>query len=147
LKQFSNSLNMTDPWRRLKFLPWRSLFQVSALVTIIVVVLEFLLALGYTQSTVIRSLLSILFAPSLELLLTFAVALGVGALAVYMLERFYQQVSINTASLWALVLSLAVLFLVKSLLPLPSVLVSLNEVQLIGIILGVFWKGRPYWRY
>ncbi len=137
---------MTDPLRRLKFLPWRSLLQVSALTALIVVVLEFLLGLGYTQSSVIRRALSILFAPSLGLLITFAAAVGVGAMAVYLLERFGQKAIINTASLWALVLCLALIFLLKSLLPIQSILVRLDETQLIAIIIGVFWKGRPYWR-
>ena len=136
---------MTDPLRRLKFLPWRSLIQVSALTTLIVVVLEFLLALGYTQTSVIRSTLSILYAPPLGLLMIIASAVGVGALAVYLLERLYRQMVINTASLWALVLCLVVFLLLKSLL-LTSVLVNLSQIQLVGIILGVFWKGRPYWR-
>lgn len=137
---------MTDPLRRLKFLPWRSLFQVSALVALIVLVLEFLLGLGYVQSPGIRRILSVLFAPSLELLITFAVAVGLGASAVYLLGRLHQEVTINTASLWALVLCLLLSFFVKSLLPLPSILISLNEITLIGVIVGVFWKGRPYWR-
>lgn len=137
---------MTDPLRRLKFLPWQFLFQVSALVTLTVVILEFLLGLGYTQSPIIRRILSVLFAPSLELLLKFAVAVGLGASAVYLLERLHQQVIINTASLWALVPCLLLGFFVKSLLPLPSILTSLDEIMLIGVIVGVFWKGRPYWR-
>ena len=135
---------MSDPLRRLKFLPWRSLLQVAALTTIIVAVLEFLLGLGYTHP-VIHSTLSMLYASPLGLLINFAVAVGVGALGVYLLERFAQKVIINTASLWALVLCLALLLFLKSLL-LPPVLVDLNQTQLIGIVLGVFWKGRPYWR-
>lgn len=137
---------MTDPLRRLKFLPWRSLLQVSALTTILVVVLEFLVTLGYTQSAVIRRTLSFLYAGPLGLLMTIATAIGVGALAVYLLERFYQQVIINTASLWALVLCLALFLFLKSLVPLMPILVNFEQIQLIGIILGIFWKGRPYWR-
>lgn len=137
---------MTDPLRRLKFLPWRSLLQVSALTTLIVVVLDLILTVGYAQFFVIRSTLNILFSPSLGILVSFAGAVGIGALAVYLLERLYQQVIINTSSLWALVLCLALILILKSLLPLPSVLGSLNETQLIGIIIGVFWKGHPYWR-
>ena len=136
---------MTDPLRRLKFLPWRSLFQVSALIALIVVLLEFLLQLGYTQSPAVRRILSVLFAPSLELLITFAIAVGLGVLAVYLLERLHQQVMINVASLWALVLCLLLVFFVKSLL-LPSILMNLNEMTLVGVIVGVFWKGRSYWR-
>ncbi|HEY9742803.1 MAG TPA: peptide chain release factor 1 [Coleofasciculaceae cyanobacterium] len=137
---------MTDPLRRLKYLPWRSLLQVSGIALIIVIVLEFLLALGYTNSSVIRSMLSVLFAPPLGILLILAAAVGVGVLAVYLLERLYQQVRINTASLWALVLCLALVLFVKSLLPLPALLVNLSYIQLMGIVVGVFWKGRPYWQ-
>lgn len=137
---------MANPLRRLKFLPWRSLLQVSTLTTLIITVLEFLLTLGFIQSAIIKRTLSFIYTGSLGLLITFATAIGVGAMAVYILERFYQQVIINSASLWALVLCLALLFLVKSLIPLMPILISLDQTQLIGIILGVFWKGRPYWR-
>lgn len=137
---------MANPLRRLKFLPWRSLLQVSALTTIILVVLEFLLTLGYTQSSAINRTLSFMYTGSLGLLMTFVTAIGVGAMAVYLLERFYQKVIINTANLWALVLCLAVFLLLKSLLPLMPILISLDQLQLVGIILGIFWKGRPYWQ-
>lgn len=137
---------MANPLRRLKFLPWRSLLQVSALTTIILIVLEFLLTLGYTQSPAINRTLDFLYTGSLGLLMTFVTAIGVGAIAVYLLERFYQQVIINTANLWGLVLCLAVFLLLKSLLPLMPILISLDQLQLVGIIIGIFWKGRPYWR-
>lgn len=137
---------MANPLRRLKFLPWRSLLQVSALTTIILIVVEFLLTLGYTQSPAIKRLLDFLYTGSLGLLMTFVTAIGVGAMAVYLLERFYQQVIINTANLWGLVLCLAVFLLLKSLLPLMPILISLDQLQLVGIIIGIFWKGRPYWR-
>ncbi len=137
---------MANPLRRLKFLPWRSLLQVSALTTIILIVLEFLLTLGYTQSAVINRTLDFLYTGFLGLLMTFVTAIGVGAITVYLLERFYQQVIINTANLWGLVLCLAVFLLLKSLLPLMPILISLDQLQLVGIIIGIFWKGRPYWR-
>lgn len=137
---------MANPLRRLKFLPWRSLLQVSTITTLIIVVIEFILTLGFIQSAVIHSTLSFIYTGSLGLLITFATAIGVGAIAVFILERFYQQVIINSASLWALVPCLVLLFLLKSLIPLMPILISLDEIQLIGIIIGIFWKGRPYWR-
>ena len=138
---------MPNPLHRLKFLPWRSLFLLSSLVTLIVTVLDFLLALGYTYSSAINRALFLLYAPPAGILVYFAVSVGIGALAVYVLERLFQQVVVNTTILWALVLCLALCLVVKSLLPvIPNVLVSMNEMQLIGIIVGVFWKGRPYWR-
>ena len=137
---------MTDPLRRLKFLPWRSLLQASVLTVFISAVLDFLITLGYIQSSVIRRAISLIYAPPLDLLITIVIAVGVGALAVYLLERLYQQVIVNTASLWALVLCLIVILFFKSLLLIPSLLVGFSQTQLLGIILGVFWKGRPYWR-
>ena len=137
---------MTNPLRRLKFLPWRSLFLVSLLVTLIVTVLDFLIAVGYTYSGAIKQALNLLYAPTLGIIVDFAIVVGIGALAVYLLEKLY-KFSINSAILWALVLCLSVCLLVKSLLPLPRVLViNFNEIQLMGILIGIFWKGRPYWR-
>ncbi|HEY9832490.1 MAG TPA: hypothetical protein V6D26_18030 [Stenomitos sp.] len=136
---------MTDPLRRLQYLPWRSLLQVSGLTFILVTLVEFFLSLGTLHSPLIRNALSLLFAPPLGILIFVAAAVGVGALAVYLLERLYPQIFINRASLWALIPCLLLFLLLKSLLPIPG-LVNLTYPQLLGIIVGVFWKGRPYWR-
>lgn len=137
---------MSDPLRSLKFLPWLSLFQVSALTTVIVTILESLLNLGLRSSSIIRAALSILYAPPLGVLMTFIVAASVGVLAVYLLERFAPQVRINANVLWALVPCVALVITLKLLLPLPTVLVHLQDTQLIGLSLGIFWQGQRYWR-
>ena len=137
---------MTDPLRRLKFLPWLSLLQVSALITLILVVLDLLLILGSAQSVGIKRALTLLYSPPLGLVVTFAVAVGIGALAVYLLEILYRKGTINSGILWALVLCLALGLVLRSVLPVPPFLVDLNEIQLVCMIVGVFWKGRPYWR-
>lgn len=131
--------------RRLQYLPWRSLLQVSGLTILSVTLLEALLWLGYTQSATIRTMLSLLLARPLDIVMTLAVAVGIGVLAVYILERFYQQVLLNSASLWALVPCLALVIFLQSLLPLPNFIVNLTYLQMVGIIVGVFWKGRPHW--
>ena len=137
---------MSDPMRRLKLLPWRSLLQISTLTTFIVFILELLLVWGFTQSNIIRNTITMLYSPPLGIVMPIAIAVGIGALAVYLCERWLPQVLLNTSSLWALVLCLLLALGLKSLLPLPSLLVNLSESALIGIIIGVFWKGRPYWR-
>lgn len=140
---------MANPLRRLKFLPWRSLFLLSSLVTLIVIVLDFFVWIGYNYSGSVRQALSILYGPLLGIVVDWAVVIGVGALAVYLLPKVFPKVIINTSVLWALVLCLAVCLVLRSLLPIPpDELVSLysNEAQLLGIVIGVFWKGRPYWR-
>lgn len=132
---------------RLKYIPWRSLLQVSGLTIAIALAVEILIVLVSAQSTAIRRSLVALYRPPLGILVSLAIAFGIGVLAVYLLERFfYRQVVINTASLWALVPCLALFLLVKSLLPLPITLISLGYAQIVGIVVGIFWKGRPYWR-
>ena len=136
---------MGNPLQRLKYLPWRSLFLLSSLIAVIVTAIDYLVVIGYNYSLVIQRTLTLLYTPPMGILVDFAFVVGIGALAVYLLEKF-SRLSINTAVLWALVLCLAVCLVVKSLLPIPDVLVKFNEIQLMGIAIGVFWKGRPYWR-
>ena len=132
---------MSNPLRRLKFLPWLSLFQVAALSVFLVFVIEVLLLEG-ARFPLINRLLSTLFQSSLGLFVLLGVAMGLGALAAYILERSYRQIAINAAILWALILCLMVVLLVKSVLPLPALFLSANYTSLMGILLGVFWQGR-----
>ena len=132
--------------RSLKLLPWRSLLQVSTLIIFIVFILEVLVAWGFTQSNIIRDIITMLYSPPLGIFMSIAIAVGIGAVAVYLCERWLPQVLLNTSSLWALVLCLLLAVGLKSLLPRAFLFVNLSELTLVGIILGVFWKGRPYWR-
>ncbi|MEG4281538.1 peptide chain release factor 1 [Microcoleus sp. A006_D1] len=137
---------MSNFLRRLKLLPWREMLQIAALVNSIVMGVELFLAWGFTQSRVIRNILTLLYSPSLGLLIPFAAAVGMGALAVYFLEYWQQQYLLNRTNLWVLVLCVLFGLVLKSFLPVPALLASLSEAALIGITVGVFWKGRPYWR-
>ena len=120
--------------------------EINQNISIIVIILDFLIAIGYTYSPAIRQALTFLYAPPLGVIINFAVVVGIGAIAVYLLEKIY-NLSINAAILWALVLCLTVCLVVKLLLPLPkALLITFNEIQLMGIAIGVFWKGSPYWR-
>lgn len=132
---------MADPLRRWKYQPWRSLLQVSGLTILIVIFLELLLSLADRYGMLLK-----LYRPPLGTIISFTTAVGVGAFAVYLLDRFYHQVFLTTASLWALVPCLALVIFLKSLLPVPPLIVHLSYLDLIGVIVGVFWKGRPYWR-
>lgn len=137
---------MADPLHRLKHLPWRSLLQVSGLTILMIIFLELFLSLAYPQSPAIRRVLFVLSTPPLGTVMLFAIAVGVGVLAVYLLERFHPRLLLNNATLWALVPCLAFVIFLKSLLPVPPLLVHLNLPQLMGIVVGIFGKGRPYWR-
>lgn len=133
-----NSLN------RLKYLPWAILFQVAGLTMFAVVVLEVLLIVGAEIPAIALSL-QLLFAPPLNLLVLLALTMAVGALGVVILERFYPQVVINTAVLWALILCLLIALVIYTFLPYVGLL-ALDQTALMGILLGVFIKGWSYWK-
>ena len=133
---------MRDPLQRLKYLPWLELFQVAALTTLLVTVLDLvliqILVTAFPQP-------SVFFGP-LGILLLFVSAIGIGALAVYLTERFFRQVHINAGILWALAFCLTLLLFIKTYLQIPTFLTGISYPQFIGVILGVSFKGRRYWR-
>jgi membrane associated rhomboid family serine protease len=137
---------MNDPIRRLKTIPWLSLLQVAALTLLVVTLLEFVISVLYQTSTVAEQALTMLFTPPLGIVLSLALAGAVGALAVYIMERFFQTISINTANLWSLLLCLIVMVAVKSILPIPALFVGLNQLSLMGMMLGIFLSSVQYWR-
>ncbi|PSO52293.1 MAG: peptide chain release factor 1 [Cyanobacteria bacterium QH_8_48_120] len=137
---------MNDPLRRFKSQPWKPLSQVAGLTTLLVILIEGVLSWILTQSDPLPRSLSPLLSPPLGIIVTVAAAVGVGILGVYICERWQSQAMLNTASLWALILCLIVGLVLKSLLPLPAILVSLSFNMVVGVVVGVFWKGRPYWR-
>lgn len=135
---------MSNPLARLKQLPWRSLFLVAILTAIVVTLLE--LAIGFSaQIPGVKPILTTLLFSPLGLLTSLAVAFGVGVLAAYILER-RERTTINTGSLWGLVLCLAIVFLIRGLLPIPVGLFQISYISLVSMTVGLFWKGRPYWQ-
>ncbi|MGF1479477.1 MAG: peptide chain release factor 1 [Cyanophyceae cyanobacterium] len=135
---------MNDPWQRFKSQPWPPLLKAAALTTAVSIVLDSILAWGMSIESLRRSL-TLVFTPPLGLILPLAAAVGVGALSVYVCERS-QSVRLNVGSLWALVLCLMIGLLLKSLLPFPALLIGLSSTTAVGVIVGIFWKGRNHWR-
>ena len=137
---------MRDPWTRLKRLPWLVLLQVAILTAIAIIILETaLLALVWVFPT-LEPPLQLLFSPLLGFFTLLAAAVGTGALAVVILERF-QRVVINAGSLWALIACVALVFWLADLGGLfPIGLVGIARLGFVGILLGVFLKGQRYWK-
>lgn len=131
---------MRDPLWRLKRLPWLILLQDALLAVLIATACEYLLiVLGVVNLYRLMPLLS--------MLLPFAAAVGVGALAVMLMERLFRNVLLDTATLWALVPCLALAILIKEAIPqAPTFLIYLSYTQLVGLLLGISIKGRRYWR-
>lgn len=141
--------------RRLRQLPWIPLFLIAILTNFWIFFVEFFLGVASTQLAIVQDTLTTLRSSPVNIIISVAVAVGVGALAIYFLEIIFPHVFINAAALWAFALCLIVMVFVKSMLPtlLPifnsptSVsLISPDQTALIGIVLGVFLKGKSYWR-
>lgn len=136
---------MSNPFHRLKYLPWRSLLQVAAITTAIIAAVELILAWGIAHSPNLYNALALLYAPPLGTLVSFALAIGVGVLAVYVGERLNSLI-FNASTLWALAFCLLLGLFLKSLLPIQPLVVGLSQFSFVAIVVGIFWKGRPYWR-
>lgn len=143
---------MTNPLRQLKHLPWRSLFIIACLTFVIVTSIELLLGLTFsqvdegTQLQIVNILRATLYSPALSLLTVGAIGAGIGVLAVFLLETIEKRIYINASVLWSLILCLVIGLMIRNYIPIPALLTDVSEIQLFGIILGVFWKGRRYWR-
>ncbi len=137
---------MNNPLRRLKQIPWTALFWVSLLTLFWASVIDLLLRLGLIYVDLIGRALTLLFTPPLGIVVGLAAAVGLGALALIFLEILYPQLMISTGVLWALLLCLFLAVVVRSLLPLPTILLNPSYSTLIGAMLGIFLKGKPYWR-
>lgn len=135
---------MRDPLWRLKRLPWPILLQDASFTILIATALDNLLILALAFS----GGLALINLPLLNMLLPFAAAVGIGALAVVLMERIYRHILLDTAVLWALVPCLALVLILKSLIPqIPTLFVSLSYPQLVGMVLGIFLNSKRHWRY
>lgn len=137
---------MNDSFRRIKSQPWQPLFLVALITVTIASAIDYLLIFLISSIPSLQQGVSLLFSPPLGILLPLAAAAGVGVLGVYLCDRFRSQIFLNAGSLWAFVFCLVVSLALTGLIPLPSFLVRLSYPAFLGMMVGVFWKGRHYWR-
>lgn len=137
---------MSDPWQQIKQLPWLTLFQAAILTTIVAVLVELILGFSF-QFEVVRMTLKLLLSGVFQAFTVLGVAIALGALSVVILERL-NRFNIRIASLWALVLCLAITVGIVQLIGLFAIgIVGVSYMQIVGFVLGIFWKGRPYWQH
>lgn len=136
---------MSNPLRQLKYLPWLQLSLTSLATVLIVFIAEVILVIGVRYLPPVQQVVELLFSPFLGLFITFAIAFGIGALAVYWFETLYSRIVINAGILWALVLCVLLAMVLKNIL-LPISLIGVGEIVLVGVLVGIFWKGKRYWR-
>lgn len=137
---------MNDPLRRIKSQPWKPLFLVALATIAIVSIMDYLLLFLIENVAPVQQGFSLIATSPLRILLPLAVAVGIGVLGVYICDQFRSRIFLNAGSLWALVLCLIIALALTGLIPLPSFLVGFSYPSILGIIIGVFWRGRSYWR-
>jgi hypothetical protein len=132
----------------LKQLPWRSLFLAAILSVIIVKAFDYLAVKGLSGLDSDATISNLLVTRPGLLLLFGCGGLAIGGLGVLCLERFGNIRFINANILWALILCLLVTLWLLSQLDVAGIgfAQQFSETHLIGIIIGVFWKGQNYWR-
>jgi len=134
----------------MKYLPWSELFLSAAVTVAIATVLDYLLILGIiaipdTASNSISMPLPV--GMLLAFLLPFAVSLGIGALSIFITERFFRQILLTAGTMWALIGCVLIFLFVRSFLPVPGLFVGgVNYFSMMGVVLGAFTYGRRYWR-
>jgi hypothetical protein len=129
----------------LKYLPWRSLILAALFSVIVVKATDLWIGriLGQLNNTSL--LMKFLLTRTGFTLLFFCAGLAIGSLGVLFLEKFGEHRAIDSASLWALVLCLLIgLWLILQLNIEGLSLVEVHYTHTIGIVVGVFWKGRYY---
>lgn len=141
-----HSFTMSNPLRRIKQLPWLPLFQTAGYAVIGLFAVELLLWWGGSRLPFVARANALIFSPPLDLLIVLSIAIGVGALAVHLLDQFQRQIFINLGVLWGLIACLVVMVWVRSLSGIPSLLPP-SQPALMGLIIGVFWRGKNHWRW
>ncbi|MDA0672834.1 MAG: peptide chain release factor 1 [Cyanobacteria bacterium] len=134
---------MRDPLWRLKTLPWLVLLQAAALTVVAASLLDLLLAIALLNLPQPPTFLNGISG----LLLVLLAAGGIGVLAVTVMETIFARVLLNQGVLWALLVCVALFLWLRQWVPVPAVLVGLSYYQFVGMMVGLFSKGRRYWRY
>lgn len=136
---------MRDPWRSFTQQPWTFLLKIAGATTAIALGIELVLMALFQFVSPLQYAIETLYDNPLAPLLPVAIAIGFGALSLIVWERWPNSIRPDTPRLWALLLCLLGGLAVKTLLPLPGQFLELSGAALVGTIVGVFWKGRPYW--
>lgn len=141
---------MANPFRSLQYLPWADLLKSAAVTVAIATALDYLLLMSLvalSQSGVGVGIPNgVLFIAAA--ILPLAIYFALGALAVLVTSRLFQQVILTANTMWALVACVLLMLFVRSLLPIPGLFVGgVSYLVIMGTAIGTFVYGRRYWRY
>ncbi len=142
---------MFDPWERFKSLPWVSLISTAVVTLTIIKILDLGLMIAYSNVPEVQLGFDLIFSPPWGLIIIILLSIGLGALSVLLLETYFSPGLITAGTLWGLFLCLFVVMLiisfVSTLAGVSVGLLGINQNVLVGTLIGVFWRGRRYWRW
>ncbi len=142
---------MFDPWQSFKSLPWIPLISTAVVTVTLGKIFDLVFISTYSYVPQSQSWIDLIFSPPWGLILIILLSIGLGAVSVWLLETFFSPGAIYASTLWGLVLCLLVLMIIVSLISdfanVPSSLLGINQNILVGMVVGVFWKGKKYWRW
>jgi hypothetical protein len=145
---------MPNPLRSWNQIPWRSLFQSAALAIFLVKLADVSLGFADRLSTnlpLLSKLFRLISSGSWGMISVVVASFGLGILALVFLETYFRSGPIYSSTLWGLVLCLMLVLVIMDLLfsrlPPGLLRIGLSYETLIGMVVGVSWRGRRYWRY
>jgi hypothetical protein len=129
--------------------PWGSILRTTALTTLVGAFVNSLLYVIHQHIAVGETALNFLRQPPLGMLTYIGIGYLLGALGLVLFDRNEKGIGIYISTLWFLILALIVGLLTYDLLPIRIYRLwfpLFNQVTLIGLVLGVFWTGKKFWR-
>lgn len=129
-----------------KLLPWQQLINASVITLVLVTGLDYGLTLILPAASQVQ--IGSMFGPPWGLLFSAVIDMVVGILGVIILERLMgPRPLISVSTLWGLILCLLLVLVLKTLLPIPGILLGpFHRITIVGLLLGVFSKGQQYRR-
>jgi hypothetical protein len=129
--------------------PWGSIFRAAALSTLVGAFANSLLFAFHRNTAVGETALNFLRQHPLGIVTDIGIGYLLGALGVVLLDRNEKGIGIYISTLWFLVLALIVGLLTYDLFPIRPYrlwFTLFNRLTLVGLVLGVFWTGKKFWR-
>ncbi|MCM1984542.1 hypothetical protein [Lyngbya confervoides] len=132
---------------KLKTLPWIAIVRSAALTVITWAIVSAALWFAAQSFPAIETVFSLFLRQPMNLISNLGIGILLGVLAFTLLDN--SEGRLTVPMMWFLVLAVTVGMVFYEYVPIRLyrlLAVNFNQPTLVGLVLGVFWKGRRYWR-
>jgi len=137
---------MNKPLFKFSLTTWRSLFLTALLATFVSILIDIILIFCLAQVQAIMQLSQVVFNSPIGVIIPLIAAFGLGILSVNLWEKTQPKLPLQPPILLALVICVFIGLFMKSLLPISFLLAQFSYHSFLGLTVGIFWRGRRYWR-